>query len=88
MAVELAFPESVIRLPSTIPVTVVPSGTFGPNTGCPTNKPSVLCTVASVEELVSIVMRELAAGAAKLTEVGTELIAAEIVTCVPLMAVT
>ena len=88
VAVEVAFPESVMRVPSTMEATVAPSGTFGPNTGCPTNNPSVLCKVAVVVPLVSIAMRELAEGAAKLTEVGTELIAPEIVTCVPLMAVT
>ena len=88
VAVEVAFPESVIRVPSTIEATVVPSGTFGPNTGCPTNKPTVLCTVAVLEALVSIVRRELADGAAKLTVEGVPLIAAERVTCVPLMAVT
>lgn len=89
VVVEVAFPESVIRVPSTIEATVVPSGTFGPNTGCPTNNPSVLCKVAVVVPLVSIVRRELAAGAAKVTGVlGAAVIAADKVTCVPLMAVT
>jgi hypothetical protein len=88
VAVELAFPESVIRLPSTIPVTVVPSGTFGPNTGCPTNKPSVLCTVASVEAFVSIVIRELAVGAAKVPAVTVPSKVPLSVTVEPLIAVT
>ncbi len=88
VAVEVAFPESVIRVPSTIEAMVVPSGTFGPNTGCPTNKPNVFCTVARVEAFVSIVMRELADGAAKVAVLAVPFKVPLSVTVEPLIAVT
>jgi hypothetical protein len=88
VAVEVAFPESVIRVPSTIEATLAPSGTFGPNTGCPTNSPSVLCTVASVEALVSIVRRELAVGAANVAAATVPFKVPLKVTVEPLIAVT